>query len=90
MVIQALIQLVAAGKVDVLKMVSAVYPLERASEAFEELYFYLFFGVNDEISIKLVSLRYVLEFFVHNPKTLKILTSKVIKNLYTILLDAYL
>lgn len=51
---------------------------------------YLFFGVNDEISIKLVSLRYVLVFFVHNPKTLKILTSKVIKNLYTILLDAYL
>jgi len=47
-------------------------------------------GVNDEISIKLVSLRYVLEFFVHNPKTLKILTSKEIKNLYTILLDAYL
>jgi hypothetical protein len=44
LVIQALIQLVAAGKVDVLKMVSAVYPLERASEAFEELYFYLFFG----------------------------------------------
>ena len=34
---KALIQLVAAGKVDVLKMVSAVYPLERASEAFEAL-----------------------------------------------------
>ena len=71
-------------------MVSAVYALVGASVAFEEMYFYLFFGVNDEISIKLVSLRYVLEFFVHNPKTLKILTSKVIKNLYTILLDAYL
>ena len=34
---KALIQLVAPGKADVLKMVSAVYPLERASEAFEAL-----------------------------------------------------
>ena len=34
---KALIQLVAAGKVDVLKMVSEVYPMERAMEAFEAL-----------------------------------------------------
>lgn len=90
MVIQALIQLVAAGKVDVLKMVSAIYPLERHQRHLKNCIFTCFLGVNDEISIKLVSLRYVLESFVHNPKTQKILTSKVIKNLYTILLDAYL
>ena len=34
---KALIQLVAAGKVDLLKMVSAVYPLEEATQAFEAL-----------------------------------------------------
>ena len=34
---KALIQQVAAGKVDVLKMVSAVYPMEEADEAFKAL-----------------------------------------------------
>lgn len=34
---RSLIQLVAAGKVDVLKMVSAVYPMDRAAEAFDAL-----------------------------------------------------
>ena len=34
---KALIQLVAAGKVDVMKMVSAVYPMEEADKAFEAL-----------------------------------------------------
>lgn len=34
---KALIRLVAAGKVDVLKMVSAVYPMEEAAQAFESL-----------------------------------------------------
>lgn len=34
---RALIQLVAAGKVDVLKMVSAVYPMDQAAAAFEAL-----------------------------------------------------
>ena len=34
---KALIQLVAAGKVDVLKMVSAIYPMEQAADAFEAL-----------------------------------------------------
>ena len=32
-----MIQLVAAGKVDVMKMVSAVYPMEEADKAFEAL-----------------------------------------------------
>lgn len=34
---KALIQLVASGKVDVMKMVSAVYPMEEAYKAFEAL-----------------------------------------------------
>ena len=34
---KALIQQVAAGKVDVMKMVSAVYPMEEADEAFKAL-----------------------------------------------------
>lgn len=33
----ALIQLVAAGKVDVMKMVSSIYPMEKAAEAFQAL-----------------------------------------------------
>ena len=34
---KALITQVAAGKVDVMKMVSAVYPMEEADQAFEAL-----------------------------------------------------
>ena len=34
---QALIDIVAAGKVDVMKMVSDIYPMERADEAFKAL-----------------------------------------------------
>ena len=44
---KALIQQVAAGKVDVMKMVSAVYPMEEADEAFKAL-------VNNDGSLKKV------------------------------------